>query len=151
MPTLPLAGSPADDAPPAAPDQPASTELLDLLAYVHLQNNQPGKAAVLLAARDVLVPGDTRVVLTLALAQLRSGRPRRALDTLDRLALAGAMDAPFHLVRAQALQALERPAEAASAMRAYVAQRAADGAPADAPPLPSTAAAATQARARGNA
>lgn len=111
---------------PTSDDKPASIELMDLLAYVHLQNNRPDKAAILLAARDVLAPNDPRALLTLALAQLRSGKPTRSLDTLDRLALAGAMDAPFHLVRAQALQTLERPTEAASAMRAYVAQRAAD-------------------------
>ena len=54
---------------------------------------------------------------------MRSAKPGRALDTLDRLALQGAMDAAFHLVRAQALQALDRGDGAASAMRAYVALR----------------------------
>jgi Flp pilus assembly protein TadD len=102
---------------------PAELELMDLLGYIYLQHGRPDKAAVLLAARDVLAPDDTRTLLSLALAQVRSARPARAIDTLDRLALLGAMDAPFHLVRAQALQALGRAEEAAGAMRAYVSMR----------------------------
>ena len=107
----------------AAPRTGSEIELMDLLGYVYLQNNRPDKAAVLLAARDVPAPDHPRTLLTLALAQVRSAKPGRALDTLDRLALQGAMDAAFHLVRAQALQALGRGDGAASAMRAYVALR----------------------------
>ncbi|SFQ12235.1 Tetratricopeptide repeat-containing protein [Variovorax sp. OK605] len=103
---------------------PAELELMDLLGYIYLQHGRPDKAAVLLAARDVLAPDDTRTLLSLALAQVRSAKPARAIDTLDRLALLGAMDAPFHLVRAQALHALGRSDEAAGAMRAYVSMRA---------------------------
>ena len=101
-------------------------ELMDLLGYIYLRHGQPDKAAVLMAARDVLAPGDARALLTLALAQVRSERPERALDTLERLALIGGVGAGFHLVRAQALQALNRADEAASAMRAHVAARAAE-------------------------
>ncbi len=107
------------------------TEFMDLLAYIYLQHGLPDKAAVLLSARDLLVPDDARALLTLALALVRSAKPGKALETLERLAMLGAMRAEFHLVRAQALQALERHAEAASAMRAYVAML-----PAAAPPPP---------------
>ena len=100
-----------------------SIELMDLLAFVYLQNGLPDKAAVLLAARNILAPDDPRALLALALAQVRSAKPQRALNTLEQLALLGAMDAPFHLVRAQALQALDRRDEAAGAMRAFVALR----------------------------
>ena len=103
-------------------------ELMDLLAYIYLQNGLPDKAAVLAAARDVLQPEQPRVLMTLAVAQLRAAKPQRTLDTLDRLAILGAMDATFHLVRGQALQALGRHEEAASAMRAFVAMRPADSA-----------------------
>ena len=103
-------------------------ELMDLLAYIYLQNGLPDKAAVLAAARDVLQPEQPRVLMTLAVAQLRAAKPQRTLDTLDRLAILGAMDATFHLVRGQALQALGRHDEAASAMRAFVAMRPADSA-----------------------
>lgn len=47
----------------------------------------------------------------------------------------GGVDAPFHLIRSQALLALERRDEAAAAMRAYVALR----------PAPAAAAAPTEA------
>lgn len=96
-----------------------------LLAYVFLQNARPDRAAVLLAALDCLVPGQSRVLRALALAQVRSGKAQRALDTLDRLALAGGVDAAFHLLRAQALSALDRREEAVAAMRAHVQLRAA--------------------------
>lgn len=108
-----------------SPEAKAALEiqLMDLLAYIYLQNGFPDKAAVLVAARDVLKPDDARALLMLAVAQVRSSKPQRALNTLDRLAMLGAMDATFHLVRAQALHALARKEEAASAMRAYVAMR----------------------------
>lgn len=102
-----------------------SIELLGLLAYVYLENNRPEKAAVLLSALETLGAADSRHRLSLALAQLRSGKPDSAAATLERAALRGEVDAPFHLVRAQALLALDRRAEAAAAMRAYVALRAA--------------------------
>jgi len=103
---------------------PTDLEFLDLLAYIYLQHGLPDKAAVVLTARDLLAPDDARVLLSLALARVRSAKPERALQTLERLAMLGAMGAEFHLVRAQALQALQRHAEAASAMRAYVALQA---------------------------
>lgn len=112
--------APADTAV-AAPA--ADIELMDLLAFVYLQNGLPDKAAVLLAARNILAPEDPRTLLALALAQVRSAKPQRALATLEQLALLGGMDASFHLVRAQALQALDRRDEAAAAMRAFVALR----------------------------
>jgi Flp pilus assembly protein TadD len=102
---------------------PPEVELMDLLGYIYLRHGLPDKAAVLLAARDLLYPDDAPTLLRLALAQARAMKPQRALATLDRLALLGAMDAPFHLVRAQALQALGRAEEAAGAMCAHVAMR----------------------------
>lgn len=116
---------------------PDSIELLGLLAYIYLENNRPEKAAVLLSALETLGVADSRRRLSLALAQLRSGKPESAAATLERAALRGEVDAPFHLVRAQALLALDRRAEAAAAMRAYVALRAA-AAPTDAAKQPAT-------------
>lgn len=102
-----------------------SGTLLDLLAYIYIENDRPEKAAVLLAALDALGVSDVRQRIALALAQLRSGKPETALGTLDRVALQGGMSAAFHLVRAQTLGALDRGAEAEAAMRAYIAVRAA--------------------------
>lgn len=99
----------------------AGVEFMDLLAYIYLQHGFPDKAAVLLSARDLLAPDDARVLLSLALAQVRSAKPSKALQTLERVAMLGAMGPEFHLIRAQALQALARHPEAASAMRAYIA------------------------------
>lgn len=100
-------------------------ELLDLLAYVYLENNRPEKAVVLLNALSALGQSDSRSLTLLALALLRSGKPQTALSTLERVAMAGGVNAVFHLVRAQALFALERTEEAGAAMQAYVALRAA--------------------------
>lgn len=125
-----------DAAPADSASDPAlgleQVQMLDLLAHVYLQNRMPDKAAVLLAVRNLLAPNDRRALLALALAQVRSDKPQRALGTLEQLALLGAMDAPFHLVRAQALHALGKADEAASAMRAYVALRPSSAAPAGA-------------------
>jgi predicted Zn-dependent protease len=98
-------------------------ELLGLLAYVYLENNRPEKTIVLLKALQALGQADARQLATLALAQLRAGKPDTALSTLDQLAMQGSVDAPFHLIRSQTLQALARSDEAAAAMRAYVALR----------------------------
>ncbi|WP_245598145.1 tetratricopeptide repeat protein [Ottowia thiooxydans] len=119
------------DAVPPLPDfgradgiSSTQIELMDLLSYIYLRHGLPDKAAVLLAARDLLAPDNRITLLTLALAQVRASKPERALETLERLAMLGAVDAPFHLVRAQAFQALGRIGEAAGAMRAHVALRA---------------------------
>ena len=94
-----------------------------LLAYVYLQNARPDKAAVLLSALDMLAPGQPKVLTALALAQIRSEKAQRALETLDRLAMAGGIDAAFHLLRAQALGTLSRREEAAAAMQTYLQMR----------------------------
>lgn len=100
--------------------QDQEQSLLHLLAYAMLQSARPEKAAVLMAALDRLRPGQPPVLRTLALALVRAGKPERALAALDRLAMAGGVDAAFHLLRAQSLGALERPEEASLAMNAYV-------------------------------
>lgn len=105
------------------PLTPDARELLSLLAYVYLENNRPEKSAVLLNALRTLGLADNRQLATLALAQLRAGKSEAALATLDLLVMQGGVDASFHLIRSQALLALERRDEAAAAMRAYVALR----------------------------
>ena len=93
---------------------------LSLLGHIYLQNARPDKAAVLYAALDRMVPGQPKVLCALALAQVRSGKSQRALDSLDRLAMAGGVDAVFHLLRAQALNQLGRDEESQVAMRTYL-------------------------------
>lgn len=123
------AQAPQPAPPPAGPLGHRQAELLDLLAYIFLENDRPEKAAVLLAALQALGLADARRRVALALAQLRSGKPEAALETLERALLqgggpgAGDTGAALHLVRAQALSALNRRPEAQAAMRAYVAMR----------------------------
>jgi len=106
-------------------------ELMDLLGCIYLQHGLPDKAAILLAARVALAPEDPSRLLALAVAEVRAGKGKRALATLERLALAGNVDAFFHLTRAQALQLEGRSDEAAAAMRAYIALRPTPEEPAD--------------------
>jgi Flp pilus assembly protein TadD len=97
--------------------------LVQLLAYAYLQQARPEKAAVLLDALDAVAPGQRKVLRALALAQLRSGEPERALETLRRVALGGGADAAFHLLRARALAACGRRIEAGTEMAACLAAR----------------------------
>jgi Flp pilus assembly protein TadD len=97
--------------------------LMQLLAHVYLQNGRPEKAAVLLAALDLLMPGQKGVLRALALAQLRIGEARLALDTLDRVAIAGGIDAAYQLLRARAFAECGRRIEATAAMKACLAMR----------------------------
>lgn len=94
--------------------------LMALLGYVYLQNARPDKAVAILAALNRIAPGKPKVLRALSLALIRCGKPLRALEALDQLAIAGSSDAAFHVLRAQALQALDRPQEAAVAMGNYV-------------------------------
>ena len=115
----------AESAEPAGPLAPQGGVLLDLLSYIYQENDRPEKAAVLLSALDELGLANARQRVSLARAQLRSGKPEAALNTLERVAMQGDLSAAFHLVRAQTLVTLERGAEAEAAMRAYVTLRAA--------------------------
>lgn len=117
----------------SCPLKPQSVMLLGLLAYIYIEHQRPEKATVILSALDALGMADTRQRMSLALAQLRSGKADAALGTLDRVAMHGGMSAPFHLVRAQALVVLGRPAEAEAAMRAYISLRSTDAAPSSLP------------------
>jgi predicted Zn-dependent protease len=103
--------------------QDTERDAVALLAYFYLQNARPERAAVLYAALDAASAGDRKTLTALALAQLRAGRPDQALSTLDRMAMQGGIDLWFHLLRAQAQMALQRPKEAAASMRAFVAAR----------------------------
>ncbi|HET8597402.1 MAG TPA: hypothetical protein VFM22_06555 [Castellaniella sp.] len=122
---------PQDATGAASPLGEQGPVLLDLLSYIYLENDRPEKAAVLLAALDELGLADARQRVSLALAQLRAGKPETAIGTLDRVALQGGLSSAFHLVRAQTLVALGREAEAEAAMRAYVDLRARQAPPAD--------------------
>lgn len=94
------------------------------LAHAYLQNGKPDKAAVILTALDFAQPNQSQTLAALAAAQIRSNKAERALETLDRLAMSGRIDAAFHLLRGQALSALGRKDEASLAMQTYLQMRA---------------------------
>lgn len=94
-----------------------------MLSHFYLQHGRPEKAAALLAALDLIVPDEPSTLRGLAIAYLRSGNHRLALEVLDRLALQGEMDARFHLIRLQALAGEQRHEEAEDARRAYLEVR----------------------------
>lgn len=104
---------------------PQDQEFLAFLAHVYLQNGKPDKAAVILTALDLAQPNRPLTLAALAAAQIRSDKASRALETLDRLAMSGRIDAVFHLLRGQALNALGRKDEATLAMQTYLQMRAA--------------------------
>ncbi|MCY0387268.1 tetratricopeptide repeat protein [Robbsia sp. Bb-Pol-6] len=116
-----LDASPVAGAPPAL--TPQSLALLELLAFVYLQNRRPDNAATLLEALLATGAANERACGALALAQLRIGRPGAALTTLERATLRTRLEPAFQLLRAQALGALHRPDEAAAAMAAFVDAR----------------------------
>lgn len=102
---------------------PEAATALHVLAYGQLHNAQPEKAVALLEALDALRPDDTRTLLALATAHLRSGAAARALQALTRVAQSANAPAATDLLRAQALGMLGRHAEAKAVMHAFLARR----------------------------
>lgn len=98
-------------------------DLLALLGYFYLQNDRPKKAVALLAALNLVAPGNRATLTSLALARLRLGQPKAALASLDELAVRGEIDTGFHLLRLRALTALRREREADAARLAYLEAR----------------------------
>lgn len=95
-----------------------------LLAWFYMNQGYPVRASRLYHALTLLDPRDPAPRRGLAVAHLTAGHADRALAALDQLALQGAIDGPYHAVRARALAALGRNDEAAASMRAYVDYRA---------------------------
>ena len=95
-------------------------KVVTLLAYFFYTQGQWERAIHLYAALELLDPQDAAPVRGLALSYAAHGRFELALAALDRLALRGAVDAPFYLLRAQVLSALQRVDEAHNAMCAYL-------------------------------
>ncbi len=95
------------------------SQALALLGYFYLKQGFPQRAMTVFSALEILDPPQPLHVCALALACRRAGRLEQALACLDRLALRGAIRAPYHLLRAQVLQGLSRSDEAAQSMLAY--------------------------------
>lgn len=100
-------------------------ELLQVLAFLLLQNGKARDAIALLEACDQAGGCQGRSLILLAYAHLRADAAETALAVLDRAdPLALALPA-YRVVRAQALAAAGRHDEARQAMKAYAATRAA--------------------------
>jgi Flp pilus assembly protein TadD len=94
-------------------------KVLSLLAYFFYTQGFFSRATHLYSALDVLDSSDHSHLRGLALSYAAAQQNDFALSALDRLALRGAVDAPFYLLRAQVLGALGRTDEAANAMTAF--------------------------------
>ena len=78
---------------------PRAKDAMKLLGYLFMQQGMPERAATLYAALATHEPDNPEHLRALAVAFSRAGRQEQALDALDRLALAGAVDLRFHLLR----------------------------------------------------
>jgi Flp pilus assembly protein TadD len=99
---------------------PRARDAMKLLGFLFMQQGLPDRAVTLHMALAAHEPEDIGNVRALALALSRSGRHDQALEALDRLALSGAVDLRFHLLRSQTLSELGRTEEASAAMGAYL-------------------------------
>jgi len=113
----------------AANTMPPAWQALAVLAHALRLQGDGARSALLLEALDRLRPDEPAVLRSLAAAELACGRPANALSALERLAMTGAIDTTFHLLRAQALVGLDRRDEAAAAMRACLDARREGAAP----------------------
>ncbi|MFC4275293.1 type III secretion apparatus assembly chaperone SctY [Achromobacter aloeverae] len=105
------------------PRLPTACNVLRVLAYAQLQNNQPHNARILLAALDQLGHLDVRSRAMKALAELRDGAPGVALATLRDGADKGEEISLFHLIRAQAYMKQGQATLARAAMQRYISLR----------------------------
>ncbi|ALM86415.1 hypothetical protein ASB57_28890 [Bordetella sp. N] len=98
-------------------------DVLRVLAYAQLQNNQPGNALTLLTALGYLDGLDVRSRAMKALAQLRGGAPADALATLQEGTDKGEDMPLFNLIRAQAYMKQGQTTLARAAMQRFVSTR----------------------------
>lgn len=95
-------------------------DLLNLLAYQHLQNGNPERALLYLEALKELQLYDEKVFLSLAYALLQCGRAQEALAILDEKKPGKSLDPLAYLFRGRALTLLGRLPEASQAMRRFI-------------------------------
>ena len=94
-------------------------KVVSLLAYFFYTQGYHARAIHLYSALDVMDAQDPSHLRGLALSYAAAQQYALALAALDRLALRGAVDAAFYLLRSQVLSALGRPEESANAMSAF--------------------------------
>ncbi|CAM3768513.1 Type III secretion protein [Bordetella sputigena] len=109
--------------PHSAPLPAETIELLQVLAFLQLQNGKARDAIALLEACDQAGGCHGRSLILLAYAHLRANAPAKALTVLDRADPPALALPAYRVVRAQALAAAGRHDEARQAMKAYAATR----------------------------
>ncbi len=114
-------------------------DALVLLGHFFLNQGHADRALTVFSGLEVLEPGRLEHARASAVAALATGRPERALLALERLALAGLVDATFHLARALALGEVGRSEDAQAAMRAWLGSRVTEPNSAGLPPLEAAA------------
>ena len=97
---------------------PTQRDATQQVGQLYLRFGFPDRAATLFAALNILEPREPEHLRALALAQHLAGKPKLALAALDELVLIGAIDTPFHSLRALVLSDLGREDESRAAMRA---------------------------------
>lgn len=105
---------------------PEQLDLLRVLGYHHLQNDNPARAALIFDALQALRPDDASVSLSLACALLRSEQLEQAIQVLESISGRQANSALAWLLRGQTLTQTGRMAEAARAMRLFIRYRASE-------------------------
>ena len=99
---------------------PAQVDLLNLLAYQHLQNGNPERALLYLEALKELQIFDQKIYLSLAYALLQCDRAQEALAVLEDKRSGKSHEPLVHLFRGRALTLLGRLPEASQAMRRFI-------------------------------
>jgi len=105
---------------------PTQRDATQQVGQLYLRFGFPDRAATLFAALNILEPREPEHLRALALAQHLAGKPKLALAALDELVLIGAIDTPFHSLRALVLSDLGREDESRAAMQAYLEAREAE-------------------------
>ncbi len=99
---------------------PDQIQTLSALGYFYLLQGFPDRALTIYKGLNQLAPGEVSTLKGLALSHAQQKQPMQAMAVLDQLALKGATDATYHLLRSQVLMSLQRADEAQAAMRAYL-------------------------------
>ncbi len=98
-------------------------DTLRLLGILLLQNGMPSRAAIVFDVLCEFFDQDQQLLLSRACALIRSGEPACALESLEKVFPNPTDPTLAWLLRGQALSQLERPLEAARAMRMFIRHR----------------------------
>jgi predicted Zn-dependent protease len=98
-------------------------DVLRLVAFFYMQSGRPSQAATLYRALSLLQPQDVKHAKSLAYAYLSQGNAEHALEMLDSIVGPNEPSPEVHLMRAQALAALDRIDDAQVSMRAFLSMR----------------------------